>query len=209
MKTNILCLFFILFQLSFSQTKKDTILAIPKHLRASNASFSEKKFYESTASETAGGGNYMQFDLTIPLRGNKTYGAIDAYGNRSDYWFLPDGVGAAFGYGIHYNKWVGVAATTGLDWLGTDKLVAVPLYANARISPKIGEETRITLQYGIGKSVAIGRGNLIGTYEKISIGLESTDGVMLFVEINNHGYKLRNSVDEVYSISVGLSLISF
>ena len=209
MKNKILFLFFVLFQLSFSQTKKDTLIAVPKHLAASNKSFSEKKFYESPESESADGGNYMQFDVTIPLRGNKTYGEIDANGNRSDYWFLPDGIGAKFGYGIHYNKWFGIAATSGIDWLGSDKLVAVPLYANFRLSPKVGEETRITLQYGFGKSFAIGRGDLMGTYKKFSLGLENTDGNCLFVEINNHGYKLRNNRDEVYSISIGIALVSF
>ena len=77
------------------------------------------------------------------------------------------------------------------------------------MSPKIGEETRITLQYGVGKSFAIGRGDLMGTYQKISLGLENTNGICLFVEINNHGYKIRNNIDEVYSISLGVSLISF
>ena len=205
----LLFLFLIISQFGFSQTKKDTLLAVPEHLRASTKSFSEKNFYESPESESANGGNYMQFDISIPLRGNKTYGEIDENGNRSDYWFLPDGIGATFGYGIHYNKWVGVAATSGIEWLGSDKLVAVPVFANFRLSPKIGKETRITLQYGVGKSFAIGRGDLMGTYQKISLGLENTDGICLFVEINNHGYKIKNNIDEVYSISLGISLILF
>lgn len=209
MKNKFLIVALFLMQFVFSQTKKDTLVAVPENLRTSSKSFSEKQFYNSPESDSPDGGNYTQFEVIVPLKGNKTYGEIDENGNRSDYWFLPDGIGIKFGYGIHYNEWIGVAATSGIDWLGTDKLVAVPVYANFRLSPKIAEETRVTLQYGIGKSFALGRGDLIGTYQKISLGIESTDEICLFVEINNHGYKLRNSIDEVYSISLGIALISF
>jgi hypothetical protein len=50
----------------------------------------------------------------------------------------------------------------GLNWDWSNKLVVVPIYANFRLSPKIGEETRITLNLDLEK-IALGRGNLTGT----------------------------------------------
>lgn len=152
---------------------------------------------------------FTQFEISIPLRGNQTYGEVDENGNRSEYMFLPDGISAKFGYGIHHNEWIGISATSGFDWYGTKKLVAVPLFVNFRLSPRITDETRITLQYGVGKSFAVGRGDLMGNYQKISLGLENADGICLFLEINNHGYKIRNSIDEVYSINIGVLFIPF
>lgn len=208
MKNKFLFILFLFIQFGFSQTKKDTLIAVPDHLRSTKV-FSEKKFYDSPDGQSADGGKYMQFDISIPLRGNKTYGEIDENGNRSDYWFLPDGIAAKFGYGIHYDQWFGIAATSGIDWFATKKLVAVPVFVNFRLSPRIGEEIRVTLQYGIGKSFAIGRGDLMGGYQKISLGLENSDGICLFLEVNNHGYKLKNNIDEVYSINIGVALITF
>lgn len=82
----------------------------------------------------------------------------------------------------------------GLDFYVSYKLVTAPIFTNFRISPKIGENTRVTLQYGVGKSLAIGRGNLQGTYQKGSIGIENGDGICLFIEGNNHGFIIGNSI---------------
>lgn len=129
-------------------------------------------------------------------------------GSKNEYWFLPDGIGTKFGYGVHYKKWLGVSLNSGIDWYASYKLVTVPAYMNFRLSPKIGDDTRITAQYGIGKSFALGRGNLQGTYQKFSLGLENSDGHILFIEFNGHGYKTANNLDNVLSFSLGLTLIS-
>ncbi|VXB26473.1 conserved hypothetical protein [Flavobacterium sp. 9AF] len=152
---------------------------------------------------------YTQFDLVVPLKGNKNRGESYSDGSENNNWFVPDGIGAKFGYGIHYNKWIGISANSGLDFYSSYKLVATPIFTNFRLSPKIGNQSRITLQYGIGKSFAIGRGNLQGTYQKGSIGIETAEGICLFIEGNSHGYKVNNSIDKVYSINVGICLFNF
>ncbi len=152
---------------------------------------------------------YTQFDIVIPFKGNKNRGESYPDGTTNTNWFLPDGIGAKFGYGIHYNKWVGISLNSSLDFYASYKLVTAPIYTNFRISPKIGKNTRITLQYGIGKSLAIGRGDLQGTYQKGSIGIENGDGICLFIEGNNHGFIIGNSIDKVYSINIGISLFNF
>ncbi|WP_256476859.1 hypothetical protein [Flavobacterium sp. NRK F7] len=42
----------------------------------------------------------------------------------------------------------------------------------------------------------------------MSIGLEF-EGICLFIEGNNHGYTVGNSIDEVYSINLGFCLFNF
>jgi hypothetical protein len=76
------------------------------------------------------------------------------------------------------------------------------------LSPKINDETRITLQLGIGKAIALGRGNLTGDYQKISLGLQNADDVLLFIELNHYAFPINNQRDSG-NISLGISLISF
>lgn len=85
---------------------------------------------------------------------------------------VPNGLGSKIGYGVHYRKWLTLGIHSGLDWKWDDKLVAVPVYLNLGLSPKVGPETRIMLQAGYGKGFALGRGNLNGEYKKIKLGIE-------------------------------------
>ena len=147
--------------------------------------------------------SYTQFSLSIPLRGNPD-GGNDSY----EYWFLPDGVGTKFGGGFHYNKRISLGINTGLDWLATEKLVLVPVFANLRLATRLSPEALLYLQTGYGKSIVLGRGNLIGGYKKISLGIEDYDGISLFAEIAQYGVYYKNS-DEVWSISLGISWTTF
>lgn len=149
---------------------------------------------------------FTQFEITIPLKGNDTYGEIDDYGTRSDYMLVPDGISSKFGYGIHHNKWVGISIHSGIDWKITPKLVSVPVYGQITLNPRIGEETGILLQLGLGKSFALGRGDLSGTYHKIRLGLSDSD-LALFIDVSSHGFSIRGT--EMGSFSIGISLFSF
>jgi hypothetical protein len=151
---------------------------------------------------------YVQFDVTLPLKGNPDREEVDPYTKEKGTWFVPDGIGSKIGYGIHYNKWVGIGIHTGLEWKWTDKLVVAPVFANFRLSPKIGEETRITLQLGLGKTIALGRGDLIGEYKKISLGIQTSDDFLLFIEVSGYGIPINNQ-KETGSLSLGISLNSF
>jgi hypothetical protein len=151
---------------------------------------------------------YFQFDINLPLIGNPDRDDVDPYTNKKGSWFLPDGIGSKIGFGIHYNKWVALGIHSGLEWKSTDKLVIAPVFANFRLSPKIGEDTRITLQLGLGKTIALGRGDLMGEYRKISLGLQTSDDILLFIEVSGYGIPINNQ-KETGSVSLGLSLISF
>lgn len=151
---------------------------------------------------------YFQFDINLPLIGNPDRDEIDPYTNKKGNWFIPDGIGSKIGYGIHYHKWVGLGIHSGLEWKWTDKLVIAPIFINFRLSPKIGEETRITLQLGVGKTIALGRGDLTGEYRKISLGLQTSDDLLLFIEVSGFGIPINNQ-KEAGSIGLGLSLVSF
>ncbi len=151
---------------------------------------------------------FTQFDISTPLKGNSTYGEIDSNGIRSDYRLLPDGLSLKYGVGIDHKKWVSIGIQTGIDWIATQKLVAVPVFANFKLSPKVSDDVRVYAQAGYGKSFGIGRGSLIGIYRKISIGVENDEGVSLFIQVSDFGIQFVN-IESVASLSIGLSLITF
>ena len=151
---------------------------------------------------------YTQFDVAISIKGNPDRGETDLNGNTNNLWFLPDGLSSKIGYGIHHNKWIGLGIHSGIDWKWTDKLVVVPVFANLKLSPRISEDTRIALQLGLGKAIALGRGNLIGDYKKISLGVQTPDDLIIFIELSHYAFSITNQKD-TGNISLGLSLITF
>ncbi|UQD57669.1 hypothetical protein FLAK523_02625 [Flavobacterium sp. K5-23] len=151
---------------------------------------------------------YVQFDVTIPITGNPNRDEVDPYTNKSGSWFIPDGIGSKLGYGLHFKKWVALGIHSGLEWKFTDQLVVAPVFANFRLSPKINKEILISLQLGLGKTFALGRGDLMGEYKKISLGIQTSDGLLLFIEASSYGIPINNQ-KETGSLSLGISLISF
>ena len=150
-------------------------------------------------------GSYTQFNLSVPLRGNPDYDEDTDY----SYWFLPDGLSAKFGGGIHYNKKLSIGMNTGIDWIGTEKLVVIPVFGDLKLSTKIASEEQLFLQAGYGRSIVIGRGNLTGDYKKIGIGFEDTaEGLGLFVEVTQYGFTLYSD-EKVWSISLGISFTTY
>jgi hypothetical protein len=150
---------------------------------------------------------YWKFDLSVPLRGNPHRDEVNPYTGEKGYWFVPDGISTKIGYGIHLDQWLLVGVDTGIDWKISTPIVAVPVYGNLRISPLVGEETRIYLQVGYGKCFAIGRGRLAGEYRRFSLGVESSD-TSLFIDVALFGFN-TNGIDNIGSLSIGLSHLLF
>ena len=151
---------------------------------------------------------YIQFDIAIAIKGNGERGETDIYDNKNNSWFLPDGVNSKIGYGLHYHKWAALGIHTGIDWKWTDKLIIVPVFANIKLSPKISEDTRIVLQLGLGKAITLGRGDLIGNYKKINLGIQTPDGLILFIELSHYAIPINDQKDSG-SVSLGVSLVTF
>lgn len=151
---------------------------------------------------------FLQFDASVPFAVNIHRGETYADGSKNTAWFLPNGLSGKFGFGIQQNKWIGVSLHTGIDWKIDEKLVAVPMFGNLRISPGLGNGSRITLQAGLGKGFALGRGNLVGTYQKYSIGIETDEDFILFAEVSGYDFKILNRTS-VYSFSLGIALRTF
>jgi len=150
---------------------------------------------------------YVQFDVGISITGNPDYGDSPKYEGDKQPFLLPDGLGSKLGYGLQYKQWVTLGLHSGLDWKWNEKLVAVPVYLNFGLRPKIAEGTRITMEVGYGKSFALGRGNLSGTYKKARIGLTGDDKT-LFIEVADFGFPLYE-YKSIGSLSFGISVITF
>ncbi len=151
---------------------------------------------------------FLQFEVSVPLAANIHRGETNADGSQNTTWFLPDGLSGKFGFGIQKNKWIGVSLHTGIDWKSNKKLVAVPMFGNLRVSPGFGNGTRLTLQAGYGKGFALGRGSLVGNYQRYSIGIETDEDIILFAEVSGYDFKIHNQTS-VYSFSLGIAMRTF
>lgn len=166
--------------------------------------------YNSPTDKTKISHFYTQFDFAIPIKGNpnRNDDYINGVENTNKNWFIPDGLSAKIGYGIQQNRWIGLSFNTGIDWKGTEKFVAVPIYANFRISPAISQESRITLQLGYGKGFTLGRGNLSGEYKKVSLGIETESDLIIFIEVADYKIKV-GQFNSVGCVSLGIALRTF
>lgn len=151
-------------------------------------------------------GHFTQFEGSLPLQGNKNRGEVYPDGSTNNSWFLPDGINANFGYGLHYNKWLGLSANSGIGMKLSEKLVVAPVFANLRIMPKIADEARLGIDVGYGQTFALGRGNLSGDFKRIKLNLEY-DELQFFIEVLSYGIYLRDNSQG--SISIGFVLVSF
>lgn len=151
-------------------------------------------------------GRFTQFEVSLPLQGNKNRGEVYPDGSTNNSWFLPDGINANFGYGLHYNKWLGLSLNSGIGMKLSEKLVVAPVFANLRIMPKIADEARLGIDVGYGQTFALGRGNLSGDFKRIKLNLEY-DELQFFIEVLSYGIHLRDNSQG--SISIGFALVSF
>jgi hypothetical protein len=55
-----------------------------------------------TTAIASGQNTYTQFDITIAVTGNPNR-EVDPY-IISNLFFIPDGIGSKFGYGVHYKN---------------------------------------------------------------------------------------------------------
>jgi hypothetical protein len=150
---------------------------------------------------------FTQFDLIIPLRANENRGKIYYNGSTDNDWFIPNGLSIAAGCGLQQKKWVALSAHASFDALLNQKLVAIPLYINFRLSPRIYEDTRLVFQTSLGQAFALGRGNLQGKYQKHSIGLETDEDLNIFIAIA--GYDFNSSKLNTGYVGLGIAVRRF
>ena len=151
---------------------------------------------------------FYQFEIAIPLVGNPNRNEEISEEITDRSWFIPDGISSKFGYGIQHNKWIATSIHSGIDWKATYKLVAIPVYGNLRLSAGIGNGYRITAQAGFGRGFALGRGNLNGNYTRVSLGFETDEDFIFFVEGSSYNFKLKNE-NSIGLISLGVALRTF
>ncbi|RZJ69133.1 hypothetical protein [Flavobacterium sp.] len=146
---------------------------------------------------------YILFGVALPLRHH-----FDGGAKVDDLRFLPDGINTKFGLGVHVNRWFATGLHTGTEWRLSEKLIAIPVYNNFRIAPRINEYTRLLIQPGAGWVFGLGHGNKQGYYWKTSIGWENLDGTSVFAEYSQYGFSLDNT-GQIRAISFGLGLTIF
>ncbi|MBA4133906.1 MAG: hypothetical protein C0525_04180 [Flavobacterium sp.] len=77
------------------------------------------------------------------------------------------------------------------------------------MSPKVGENTRITTEIGYGRSLSLTGDKLSGNFQKISLGLEDDDsGLGLYIELCQYGFS-KVTPERIGSFSIGLYYIMF
>lgn len=142
---------------------------------------------------------FSQFEILTPLKYNSE--RVD----KDEYWFLPDGLQARYGFGVDENETFGASVMLGLDWKAKQKMVNLPVFVNLRFSPELGNGN-LFLEYGIGKAFALGRGDLSGLFQRYKLGYGNLK-TSLFLELSNYGYKINN--EKLVYISIGISVSKF
>ncbi|OIQ21676.1 MAG: hypothetical protein BM557_02440 [Flavobacterium sp. MedPE-SWcel] len=125
-------------------------------------------------------------------------------GDDSSDFNIPDGIGVHFGYGMFYNSWIGISADTGIDFIGSQKLVSAPVYGTLTLTPFQSKKGELLLQASLGHAFALGRGNLSGTYQKYRIGGRVLkNGIYIYFEANIYGFPIYE-YKEAGSFSIGI-----
>jgi len=149
---------------------------------------------------------FSQFAISFPFRSNPEYGETNNSDSNNN-WFIPDGLSAHGGFGVHVYESIAFSANTGVDWQITPKLVSVPVYGSVLLNPSVSDESSILIQAGLGKAFAIGHGDISGTYQKYRLGY-FTNYYGIYGEINFYGYAW-NDAPQMSTINVGICLLNF
>jgi hypothetical protein len=150
---------------------------------------------------------YIQFELSTPFKANTHRGEINSDGSKNEYMFIPDGLSAKIGYGIHYEETISIGLHSGIDWKINEKLVVVPIFLNSRLNLEVGNGA-IALQFGWGKASAIGKGDVFGTYKRFNLGFQNDDGMAIFADLSLYNFTV-NGEKGFGTISLGISKIIF
>lgn len=157
-------------------------------LSISIAAFSQKK-------------TFTQFEISFPLRVNPEFNF------QGEDFFIPDGISSKFGYGVRLNDLLGLSIHGGIDYKIISELVSTPIYGQLTVLPKMSVDSRLLFQAGLGRTFAIGRGNLSGPYLNFKFGVTNGDAFSIFIDFASFGYNLHR--EPVRSLSLGFALITF
>ena len=73
---------------------------------------------------------FTQFYISIAFQPNENFGQPTIYNQARVSRFLPVGIWSSIGFGIHKKQWIGLSANSDIIFIGNEKLVAAPVYAN-------------------------------------------------------------------------------
>ncbi|MGK4566862.1 hypothetical protein [Flavobacterium sp. 3HN19-14] len=142
------------------------------------------------------------FELAVPFVFNTHLGEYFYDGTKDNTWFVPAGAGVKAGYGIAYAETISLSLHSGIEWY--QKLYIAPVFLNFNISSDVSDNGRLYIQAGIGRTFAIGRGNLQGVYQRYSIGYEDEEMIGFFLDLSLYG--IKNEVGgHLGAVSLGIS----
>jgi hypothetical protein len=137
---------------------------------------------------------FYQFELALPFTYNPEHT------EEKTNWFVPDGVHLKAGYGVDYDQTFGISLHTGFDYKAKQKVANIPIYANVRFSPEVGDNANFTFEYGVGKAFAINKG-ISGIYQNVKFGIITQMKYGLYLEWASYGYKIAD--EKLSYLSVG------
>lgn len=123
-------------------------------------------------------------------------------------FFTFGGVNLRGGVGVHDNEnIVFLGIHSGMDANFRHGEGILPVYLNSKLAFDIGEETKLIVAFGYGKSFQIGPENRNGYLRKYTIAIgdltESENMQSIFIEVNNHGYNFPDDNTKVFTINFG------
>ena len=159
----------------------------------------EKKAHE-------GRGLFSQFTFAMYFLGNNEKKIEGSDDDKSP--FIPDGLKAHAGFGVHLKEWTGVSVNSGIDYQITPQLGFTPVYGTVFLNPHFGMDSSFILEAGYGWAFAIGRGDLSGFYQKYRIGYKNDEGISIFMEYSRTDFQYDN-YKFAGGLSIGLSIYNF
>ncbi|MES2813018.1 MAG: hypothetical protein V4670_11155 [Bacteroidota bacterium] len=181
MRANLLFLFSFLSSTVFSQDIS---------LYVSTSKDSVKTKYERTEPISP---VFKQFELTTSFSINDEDDNPFTEDDESKPLFIPNSLGLKYGVGLQKNKCLGISVHSGIDIRLNQKLVAVPIFGNLRLSPFFRDDkTRVAINLGYGKGYAIGRGDMHGRYRRVNFSFESPENIGLLLEIADYDIDFNN-----------------
>lgn len=117
-----------------------------------------------------------------------------------------DGIGIHNSSGVFFKSFIGISANAGIDLMWYQNLISTPVYGTLTLCPFPKSDVDLLLQASLGRTFALGRGGLSGTYQKYRISLGYLNEIQLFVEVNFYDFPIYHDFGKEANLGIGISI---